>query len=606
MNILILQDYLRSGGTERQSILLGRAFAAAGHATALVTFRPGGALRGTARSLDLRLPPAVRPWAGLVRPGARARGAGPGSGHRARDGAHGQLPRRAAAADPRPARAPGAVVGTLRTGKPLPWLFRRSLQAVRHIVANSEEARERLTLREGLPAEKITVIANALVFPPRAPAPAGPLRARLGAGPRTTVLVCVAMFRPEKNQRELVEIAAGLPREGPAGDWQLWLAGDGPARSACERLARERGIQDRVKFPGFLPDPGELYGAADLAVHASRSESLSNFLIEAQVHGLPAVAYAAQGVGECFDTRSDRLGDPGRRPGRLSGRPGSAARRAASGPGRPRRSRPPVRARSLRSGPPGPGLPRAFRAAGPLRAPPVCLPAGLRPSVRRDQAAFPVRARRPIHPHPGRPAKQPEGHRPGSAAGPLHRGHGPERRGQKFAGLRYPPRRGPAALRRDLQRLYAPVSRPARQARVDSIENIRPSIAIEQSNTVKTSRSTVGTMTELTDYFKVWFSHAAACFDPDTGEPVEDDTPATIWAKTQAAHAGGLRDRGLPGGRPANLAWSEILASLKAQGYTRLLSSATRPRPARPCWPSGSTTAWPPAPEQTSARPTSS
>ena len=107
--------------------------------------------------------------------------------------------------------------------------------------------------------------------------------------------------------------------------------------------------------------------------------------------------------------------------------------------------------------------------------------------------------------------------------------------------------------------------------RVVSIENIRTSIAIEQSNTVKTSRSTVGTMTELTDYFKVWFSHAAACFDPDTGEPVEDDTPATIWAKTQAAHAGASVIVAFRVEKPENLAWSEILASLKAQGYTRLL-----------------------------------
>jgi glycosyltransferase involved in cell wall biosynthesis len=35
-------------------------------------------------------------------------------------------------------------------------------------------------------------------------------------------------------------------------------------------------------------------------VHASGSESLSNFLIEAQAHGLPAVAYHAQGIAECF------------------------------------------------------------------------------------------------------------------------------------------------------------------------------------------------------------------------------------------------------------------------------------------------------------------
>ena len=58
--------------------------------------------------------------------------------------------------------------------------------------------------------------------------------------------------------------------------------------------------------------------------------------------------------------------------------------------------------------------------------------------------------------------------------------------------------------------------------RVDSVENIPPSIAIEQTNTVKTSRSTVGTMTELTDYAKVWFSHHASCFDPATGEQACD------------------------------------------------------------------------------------
>ncbi len=62
--------------------------------------------------------------------------------------------------------------------------------------------------------------------------------------------------------------------------------------------------------------------------------------------------------------------------------------------------------------------------------------------------------------------------------------------------------------------------------KVDSIENIRPSIAIEQTNTVKSSRSTVGTMTELTDFFKVWFSHVAECFDPETGREGRGRQPA--------------------------------------------------------------------------------
>ena len=164
--------------------------------------------------------------------------------------------------------------------------------------------------------------------------------------------------------------------------------------------------------------------------------------------------------------------------------------------------------------------------------------------------------------------------------------------------------------------------------KVDSIENIRPSIAIEQTNTVKTSRSTVGTMTELTDFAKVWFSHVAECHDPATGEKVEDDTPQTIWAKTQAAHplpgdgpdksragspAAAKAARLVPGWQPSrsegcatgpglaaannrkpttgsqqqdaatlllcfritkptNLKWTEVLTSIKSQGYIRALT----------------------------------
>ena len=87
-----------------------------------------------------------------------------------------------------------------------------------------------------------------------------------------------------------------------------------------------------------------------------------------------------------------------------------------------------------------------------------------------------------------------------------------------------------AYTRQFLERLDRP--------RVDSIENIRPSIAIEQTNTVKTSRSTVGTMTELCDYFKAWWPHAARLHDPDTGEVIADDNPRTIWKKALEQGAG--------------------------------------------------------------------
>ncbi len=301
MKITIIQDFLRSGGTERQSILLANALAAAGHATTLLTFRPGGALAATVHDAvarhvlqpcDLGLDWFAPGLVGHVRRLApeivlcMGRMANCYAGH---------LQEKLPAA---------AVIATMRTGKSLPRLFCRSLGIVRHVVANSRDARDTLVREHGVAREKISVIYNSLVFP-SAPAAAGAappasrsaLRTQHGSTPATTVLLCVAMFRPEKNQRELIEIVAELPHDL---DWQLWLAGDGPARKACEQLAASHNLSARVKFVGFHRDPTPLYQAADFAVHASWSEALSNFLIEAQAHGLPAIAYEAQGIQECF------------------------------------------------------------------------------------------------------------------------------------------------------------------------------------------------------------------------------------------------------------------------------------------------------------------
>src|SRR6266705_812415 len=64
---------------------------------------------------------------------------------------------------------------------------------------------------------------------------------------------------------------------------------------------------------------------------------------------------------------------------------------------------------------------------------------------------------------------------------------------------------------------------------VDRIEGIPPAIAIEQRNSVKTTRSTVGTMTELCDYLKVLWPHLARLFCRQCGQPVRKDSPASIW-----------------------------------------------------------------------------
>jgi|CZKI01.1.fsa_nt_gi glycosyltransferase involved in cell wall biosynthesis len=295
MKITVLQDHLRSGGTERHSILLSREFGGRGHAARLVTFRPGGLLAGTAGAEHLSLQPFDTgiDWfgPGLLR---TVLGAGPDivlcMGKTANCFA-GRIQRRAAGGGLRT-----KVVATLRAGGRLPWFYYSSVRRAAHLVTNSREAAEGLVSRHGLDPARVSVIRNALVFPESPPGRDEELRARLGAGPAATVLLSVGMFRPEKNQRALLEIAAGLP----AGwDWKLWLVGDGPERARCERLAARLGVAGRTRFLGFQPDPGAYFRAADIGVHASREEALSNALIEAQSHGLPVVACRALGVGEC-------------------------------------------------------------------------------------------------------------------------------------------------------------------------------------------------------------------------------------------------------------------------------------------------------------------
>ena len=66
---------------------------------------------------------------------------------------------------------------------------------------------------------------------------------------------------------------------------------------------------------------------------------------------------------------------------------------------------------------------------------------------------------------------------------------------------------------------------------VERIEGIPPAIAIDQTNPVRTSRSTVGTMTELNDHLKLLFSRAAQLYCRDCGAPVRRDSAQSIYAE---------------------------------------------------------------------------
>ena len=69
---------------------------------------------------------------------------------------------------------------------------------------------------------------------------------------------------------------------------------------------------------------------------------------------------------------------------------------------------------------------------------------------------------------------------------------------------------------------------------VDKVEGVPPAIAIDQTNPVRSSRSTVGTMTELNDHLKLLYARSAQLFDRQTAQLVRHDTPESIYTELMA------------------------------------------------------------------------
>ena len=117
---------------------------------------------------------------------------------------------------------------------------------------------------------------------------------------------------------------------------------------------------------------------------------------------------------------------------------------------------------------------------------------------------------------------------------------------------------------------------------VESISGIPPAIAIDQTNPVRTSRSTVGTMTELNDHLKLLFARAAALYCQRCGRPVQRDTANSIYADAlaRAREAGDPRLLvSFPVVVPANFTLEEVRELLTRQGYTRFLEGTAAPAP---------------------------
>ena len=113
------------------------------------------------------------------------------------------------------------------------------------------------------------------------------------------------------------------------------------------------------------------------------------------------------------------------------------------------------------------------------------------------------------------------------------------------------------------------MDRPA----VDRVDGVPPAIAIDQTNPVRTSRSTVGTMTELNDHLKLLYARAAQLYDKQTGLLVRHDTPESIYADLMARAAAAGDPRlvfTFPAELPADTTAEQQEQWLSAAGFTRV------------------------------------
>ena len=144
----------------------------------------------------------------------------------------------------------------------------------------------------GVPGERICVLRNGVNLDLFRPVNRADARGELGLERRT--LGSVGHLVERKGHHHVIRALTKLHNT------DLIVVGTGPERRSLEDLARQAGVQDRVRFLGAV-DQNRLrtvYNAIDALVLASSREGWANVLLEAMACGTPVVASAVWGTPE--------------------------------------------------------------------------------------------------------------------------------------------------------------------------------------------------------------------------------------------------------------------------------------------------------------------
>jgi glycosyltransferase involved in cell wall biosynthesis len=155
-------------------------------------------------------------------------------------------------------------------------------------------------VQQGLPADRVYQIYNFVDSPSLKPeTEIEQLRRDLGLELGEQALLCAGRFIGLKGHRYLLAAASRLPAEINGRRWRLLMLGEGPLKPALEQQAKELGIDDRILWLGWKPEPAPYLQLSDLIVFPSlESETLGNLILEAWAWRRPLVTAAFRGARE--------------------------------------------------------------------------------------------------------------------------------------------------------------------------------------------------------------------------------------------------------------------------------------------------------------------
>ena len=149
-----------------------------------------------------------------------------------------------------------------------------------------------LAVQYGMAPDRIVTFpwgADIQKYTPLPPGDVSPLRRRLGWGSEAFVLLSTRGWAPIYGVDDLARAFVQAVRKRP--ELRLLMLGNGPLAPAIHQIIKQAGVEDRVHFPGQIPQAKlpDFYRAADLYISTSHSDGTSISLLEALACGTPVL-----------------------------------------------------------------------------------------------------------------------------------------------------------------------------------------------------------------------------------------------------------------------------------------------------------------------------